>query len=155
VAVIVADGVPDGIDNLTEQLAQEGAVPVILGATLGRVKSVSGKPIEISASLDVAPAVTFDALVLPGGEAAAERMSQNGRVLEFVKDTYRHCKPILVIGDASRVLEAAGVPASLPSGKPDPGLIVSDGAPNSAAEFITAIAKHRHYERESEPVPVV
>ncbi|HEX4914143.1 MAG TPA: hypothetical protein VFV51_09310, partial [Vicinamibacterales bacterium] len=82
-------------------------------------------------------------------------MSKNGRVLEFVKDTYRHCKPILVVGEASRVLEAAGVPASLPSGKPDSGLIVSDGAPNAASAFIKAIAKHRHYERESEPVPTV
>jgi catalase len=155
VAIIVADGVPDGIDSLSEQLAQQGAVPVILGARLGRVTSLGGRSIEISAPLDVAPAVVFDALVLPGGDAAAAEMAQNGRVLEFIKDIYRHCKPMLVLGEATRLLEAAGVPAALPSGEPDTGLIVSDGAPNSASAFIKAIAMHRHFARESEPVPVV
>ena len=153
IAIIVADGVSAFVDEIAEQLAAQGAVPVILGSRLGRVKNESGKPIEISASLDVAPAVVFDAMVLPGGDQAAAAMSANGRVLEFLKDQYRHCKPILVLGAATQVLERAGVPASLPSGKADPGLIVGD---NGAAidAFVNAVAKHRHYERESEPPAV-
>ncbi|HEX6164611.1 MAG TPA: catalase, partial [Vicinamibacterales bacterium] len=154
IAIIVADGVAGFVEEIGEQLAAQGAVPVILGSRLGRVKSDGGKPVEISASLDVAPAVVFDAMVLPGGDAAAAAMSKNGRVLEFLKDQYRHCKPILVLGAATQVLESAGVPASLPNGKPDPGLIVGDGG-SAVDAFINAVAKHRHYERESEPEPVV
>src|SRR5687767_10997365 len=145
VAIIVADGVIGGdVEALAERLAAEGAVPVILGSRLGRVKSDGGKPIEISAPIDAAPSVVFDALVLPDGNASAAAMAANGRVLEFLKDTYRHCKPIMVVGAASRVLEAAGVPATLPDGKADPGLIVSKRAGDSTTAFIKAIAMHRH-----------
>jgi catalase len=88
--------------------------------------------------------------VLPDGDAAAAALSKNGRVLEFLKDTYRHCKPILVLGASAQVLEAAGVPATLPTGKPDPGLIVGKGE-DAADAFIKAMVKHRHYERETDP----
>jgi catalase len=154
VAIIVADGVVgEEVEALAEALAAEGSVPVILGARLGRVKSDRGKPLEISAPLDAAPSVVFDALILPDGGAAARTLSSNGRALEFVKDTYRHCKPILVIGAAVQILDEAGVPHTLPTGKADPGLLLAKsgtGAP-SAGAFMKAIARHRHYERESEP----
>ena len=128
VAIIVADGVVGAeVEALVERLASEGAVPITLGARLGRVKSDRGKPIEIGAPIDAAPSVVFDAMVLPDGEAAAAALAKNGRVLEFLKDHYRHCKPILVLGASTQVLDAAGVPATLPNGKPDPGLIVGEG----------------------------
>ncbi len=154
VAIIVADGVVGAeVEALIERLASEGAVPITLGARLGRVKPDRGKPIEIGAPIDAAPAVVFDAMVLPDGEAAAAALAKNGRVLEFLKDQYRHCKPILVLGASTEVLDAAGVPTALPNGKPDPGLIVAKGGDATEA-FIKAIAKHRHYERESDP-PIV
>ena len=154
VAIIVADGVSGSVEEIGEQLAAQGAVPVILASRLGRVESDAGNPVEISASLDVAPSVVFDAMVLPGGDDAARAMSANGRILEFLRDQHRHCKPILVLGAARQVLEKAGVPAALPSGQPDPGLIVGEDA-GAVGAFIKALAKHRHYERESEPEPVV
>ncbi len=157
VAIIVADGVVgEEVAALAETLAADGAVPVVLASRLGRVQPVAGKPIEVSAPLDTAPAVVFDALILPDGATAAKTLAGNGRVLEFVKDTHRHCKPILAIGTGTQVLDAAGVRPTLPSGKADPGLLVakSGGGTASAAAFAKAIARHRHFEREAEP-PVV
>jgi catalase len=153
IAIIVADGMTADVETVAERLADEGAVPVFLGSRLGRVQADGGGSIEIGASLDVAPAVVFDAMVLPDGEAAVASLSANGRALEFLKDQYRHCKPILVLGAASRLLEAAGVPATLPSGKADPGLILGD-AGETMDTFIAAIAAHRHFAREAEP-PIV
>ena len=128
VAIMVADGLVGAeVEALAERLASEGAVPVTIGSRLGRVKSDRGKPVEIGAPIDAAPSVVFDALVLPDGAAAAAALAKNGRVLEFLKDTYRHCKPILVLGASAQVLKAAGVPATLPNGKPDPGIIVGKG----------------------------
>ena len=151
VAIMVADGVVGAeVEALAEQLASEGAVPITIGARLGRVKPDRGKPIEIGAPIDTAPSVVFDALVLPDGDGAASVLAKNGRVLEFLKDTYRHCKPILVLGASAQVLKAAGVPTTLPNGKPDPGIIVGKGGDATSA-FIKAIAKHRHYERETDP----
>jgi catalase len=157
VAIIVENGVEGAeVEAIAERLAAEGAVPIVLGARLGRVQSTTGKPVEIGAPLDVAPAVEFDAAIFPDGEAAARALAANGRALEFLKDQYRHCKPVLVLGAAAALLKAAGVPRTLPSGNNDPGLIVGAAADASAVEaFIKAVARHRHYERESEPVPVV
>jgi catalase len=79
-------------------------------------------------------------------------LSADGRVLEFVKDQYRHCKPILAIGEGAELLQRAGIPQSLASGDADPGLlIVAADAADPSQAFIAAIARHRHFERETDP----
>ena len=52
------------------------------------------------------PSVLFDAAVVPDGAGAADRLSALGHAREFLKDQYRHCKPILMLGAGERV--AAG-----------------------------------------------
>jgi len=48
------------------------------------------------------------------------------------------------------------VPARLPSGEPDPGLVLAedDEAEQAFDDFVEAIAGHRHYERELDPPAV-
>jgi len=99
--------------------------------------------------------VLFDAVVLPGGASAVEAMVANGIVLEFVKDQFRHCKPILALGDASRLLDAAGIPPALPTGEPDPGVLRAEAVDDRTLQaFGDAIARHRHYGRETDPPSV-
>ena len=88
--------------------------------------------------------------------AAAEALGNLGHALEFIKDQYRHCKPILVLGAGTSLIENAGVPATLPSGEPDPGLLLfkEGGAKEALSKFTEAIAKHRHYAREIDPPAV-
>jgi catalase len=151
VAILVADGVDgDQAQALAGRLRKEGAVPVFVAPRLGAVKPGKGKPFQSDASLEVAPSVTFDAMAICAGAGAA--LAADGRVLEFVKDQYRHCKAMLFAGDASAVVDAAGIPRQLPSGAPDAGLIVGDG--DGVATFIAAIEAHRHFERESDPPAV-
>jgi catalase len=122
---------------------------------LGTVGSVTGDPLEADVSVEAMPSVLYDAVVIPDGEEAIEQLAADGRVLEFVKDQYRHCKPLLVLGAGASLLEKAGIPPTLASGKPDPGLILSGSSDPAVADtFIKALAKHRHYERESDPPPV-
>ncbi len=92
--------------------------------------------------------------MLPDGEAAAASLAVNGRVLEFIKDTFRHCKPILALGASSQVLEAAGVPLTLRSRQARSRPAGSAHAGIRADAFVTAIAAHRHYERETDPPAV-
>jgi catalase len=90
--------------------------------------------------------------VIPDGATAIQSLAADGRVLEFVKDQYRHCKPILALGAAADLLAKAGIPATLDGGKPDPGLLTAaPGAKHIASAFIAALAKHRHFERETDP----
>ena len=62
---------------------------------------------------------------------------------------YRHCKTILALGASEALLQKAGVSPTLPSGEPDPGVIV--GGADAIGRFIEAVGKHRHPERETDP----
>ena len=157
VAILVADGVDGGAAlQMHEALANEGAVPRFVGIKLGQVQSASGDPIEVEISMETAPSVVWDAMIVPHGEAHAETLSGSGHALEFLKDQFRHCKPILLMGAAASLLDEAGIPASLPSGEPDTGLLRFGGDETGTAlpAFIDALAKHRHFARETDP-PVV
>jgi catalase len=95
----------------------------------------------------------YDAVVLPPGEAASAALARDGRVLEFLRDQYRHDKPFLVLGAGRQLVSAAEIPSALPNGEPDPGLIVADPAGLNAAlaAFKTALARHKVYVRETDP----
>jgi len=76
-----------------------------------------------------------------------------GQALEFLKDQYRHATPILALGEAADLVENAGIPAMLPTGEPDPGVLVGrhEGVEDGLPDFVTAIGMHRHHARETDP----
>ena len=75
-----------------------------MSTTLGSVQPAAGDAIEVDVSLEAAPAVLYDALVLPDGDEAIAALRADGRTLEFIKDQYRHCKPILALGAGEQLL---------------------------------------------------
>ncbi|MGE3510625.1 MAG: catalase [Vicinamibacterales bacterium] len=152
IAILVADGC-DGppLVALAERLTEAGAVPRFVSTTLGSVQSSTGEAIEVDVTLEAAPAVLYDALVLPDGASAVTALKADARTLEFLKDQYRHCKPILVLGTSSDLLAACGIEPALPDGQPDPGLIVTADGEAAADDFIAAVATHRHFARETDP----
>jgi catalase len=97
--------------------------------------------------------VLFDAAVLPAGPEAVSTLMSDGHTLDFVKDQYRHCKTLLVLGSASELLGKAGIPFTLPTGEADPGLLIEaqDDSYASPEAFIKAIGKHRHPARDQDP----
>ena len=71
---------------------------------------------------------------------------------EFIKQQYRHCKPILALGMGKTLIESAGVKLTLPSGEPDPGVLAFPDSENNddiLSQFKEAMAAHRHFERET------
>ncbi len=157
VALMVAKGC-DGVSlrTLHAALAEAGAVPRFIGARLGRVMPQKGDAIDVEITLETAPSVVWDGVVLPGGEAAQAELASLGQAIEFIKDQYRHCKTLLMLGSGATLLEAAMVPSALPDGSADPGIVIAEGegAAASAKRFIAALTKHRHFDREMDPTPV-
>jgi catalase len=152
VAILVADGVDvTGAQAIHTALLSEGAVPQFVGPQLGTIRGGNGADLEVELSLATGPSMVFDALALPDGEAAAKTLASVGQALEFIKDTHRHAKPILAVGAAKQLLDAAQLPAALADGKPDPGLLVVAAPDEDMRPFITAIARHRHDERQTDP----
>jgi catalase len=154
VALLVALGVnAASLQTLHAELSAQGAVPRYVGPRLGTIETDDGETIDVEVTLEGAPSVLWDALVVPDGEAAIDTLKAIGHALEFVKDQYRHCKAILALGSGAALLEAAGIPEELPGGGADPGILrvaQADGEAATAA-FIAAIAKHRHFERQTDP----
>jgi catalase len=151
IAIVVADGCDgDALTTIADRLTDEGAVPRFVSTTLGAVQSATGDAIEIDVSLEAAPAVLYDALVLPNGADAVSAFRGDGRTLEFIKDQYRHCKPILAVGESAELLQACGIETTLPSRQPDPGVLVATDAASVTDDFVAAIAKHRHFARETD-----
>ncbi len=157
IAILVAGGANgQTAQRIHEQLARQGAVPRVVGPEMGSVLTTNGDELEVELSMEATPSVLYDALAVVGGKGAIESLMKVGLALEFVKDQYRHCKPILAVGTGRELLESAGIPATLVSGDRDPGLIFLDEGEvdGGLPQFIEAIAKHRHFERESDP-PIV
>jgi catalase len=152
VAILVADGC-DGaaVRAVADRLTDEGAVARFVSTALGSVQPASGDAIDVDVSLEAAPAVLYDAVVLPNGTAAVTTLRGDGRTLEFIKDQYRHCKPILALGESDGLLETCGIDTTLPSGNADPGVLVGADADAVIDDFVAAIAKHRHFARETDP----
>ena len=154
IALLIAPGVMGGsIAQLQAALLAEGAVPRLVASRIGPVTTAEGEMLEADASLENEPGFLFDAMVLPDGQAAVDALAMDGHTMEFIKDQYRHCKTMLVLGASTALLDMAGVPTTLPDGSPDAGLLIapSGDAAGAAATFIQGIALHRHTDRETDP----
>jgi catalase len=148
VAILVAPGV-DGaqVKQLYAGLLADGAVPRLVGGMLGKVKAADGKPLDVEISLEAGPSVMYDGMIVPDGDQAAEALARNALAIDFVREQYRHGKPILVSKGGAGLLSKAMIPSTLPDGSPDPALLV-DGTLDA---FKTALAGHRAYARETDP----
>jgi catalase len=154
VAILVADGVDgEGASALHDELSETGAVPRFVGARLGAVRTAEGDGLDVEVTLETTPSVLYDADAITGGEDTAESHAALANADEYVKDQYRHCKPILVLGAGAGVLKAATIPGELPSGEADPGILSfpDDRIQDALDAFMKAIARHRHFERALDP----
>ena len=158
VALLVADGIDVvSLRKVHARLAAEGAAPRFVGVRLGQALAASGDRIDVEVTLETAPSVVWDAVVVPADDAT---LAAFGQAVEFVKDQYRHCKPILLLG-VSALAAAAMLPPTLPDESVDPGLVgMVDADPDDddteqlADQFVLALSKHRVFERELDPPPV-
>ena len=156
VALLAADGVDAGIARqVVAVLLKEGAQPRIAGRRLGDLAASNGKPLAVEVTFETSPSVLHDGTVVAPGEACADALAGDAGVLDFLREQYRHGKPLLALGAGSRVLEAAGIPSILPDGAPDPGVIVAatEESPAALSAFIGVLARHRVYAREQAHAP--
>ena len=51
-------------------------MPRYVGARLGTVRSADGRDIDVEVTLETAPSVVFDAVVIPDGEAGVASCSR-------------------------------------------------------------------------------
>ncbi|OWQ45838.1 catalase HPII [Roseateles noduli] len=152
VVILVADGVVgQGAKDVHAALLAKGAAPRFAAPRIGPVKTADGVMIEADVSLENEPGFLFDALVVPDGEEAIRALGRDAHVYEFIRDQFRHCKPILALGAGVSLLRAAGLGPAVEPDVMTPGLFTGDSAEKGANSLIEALATHRHFERETDP----
>ena len=154
VAILVGNGI-DGVmvRTIYTSLLADGAVPRLVGSQLGKIASTDGSVLHVEITLEAGPSVLWDAVVVPDGEKAIAALSRDAHALDFMREQYRHCKPIMVLGAAAGLLKQASVPPALPDGSPDPALIgaENDDLVPAIDAFKQALASHRSFARETDP----
>ncbi|HEX7174529.1 MAG TPA: catalase HPII [Pyrinomonadaceae bacterium] len=157
VAFLAADGFDDdALAAMKKALAGAGAQVKIVAPRLGFLKGSGGAEVKIDFSFLTCASVLFDAVYIAGGEKSAAALKGEVDAIHFVNEAFKHCKAIAATGAGVEVLRASSIGA----GKADSGggKVVSDEgvvtgqdtqAGKAAAEFIKAIAQHRHWSREA------
>ena len=152
VAILVADGV-DGKSIATAQAALRaaGATVHLIAPRLGPVKPASGDPFGATGTLENSPAVLFDGVVLPDGARGVKALGALIEVMDFISNQHRHGKTLLALGASKALMAQAGASPTLASGEADPGIVIGTAAKAErvVADFITALGRHRHREREA------
>jgi catalase len=158
IAFLLADGFDDtAVAEMSKALLTAGAAPKMVALRLGVVKGAEGEQLKVDFSFLTASSVLFDAVYIPGGDGSLTALNQEAEVNEFVNESYKHCKPIAASGAGVGLL-AKSLGQKFSEGNTtgkliasDQGVVTSRGAvtANFTAEFVQAIAQHRHWEREN------
>jgi catalase len=119
--------------------------------------SAGGQIANADFSFLTGASVLFDAVYVPGGESSVNALKAVPEVFEFVTEAYKHCKTVAANGEGAEILRLAGLSVGAASDgsngedlMSDAGVLVGSNGDvkGLAAEFIQAIALHRHWERE-------
>jgi catalase len=159
VAILAADGVDaPAVSEMKQALAAAGAQAKVVAPRLGSLKGANGGQVDIDFSLLTAGSVLFDAVYVPGGEQSVELLKGEGKALHFIHEAYKHCKAIAATGMGIQLLHTSYlgreiIPELNTGGnavETVEGVIIGRDArmDDVAAEFIKAIAQHRHWSRE-------
>jgi len=153
IAILLSDGADtDVAAELHAGLIAHGAVPRFVGVKLGAIEGKSDT-LDVEAALEILPSVLWDGVVVLDGPTSS--LCESGQAVEFLKDQYRHCKPILVFNGAKALLEKLGIQESPENGPVDgdPALLAfgEDAYAAAFAAFIDALMKHRNFDRETDP----
>ena len=157
VAILVNDGVDgDAVKAIYTDLLADGAVPRLVGSRLGNVVTASGEALDIEVTLEATPSVLYDGVVVMLDNISLQPLMWDAHALDFVRQQYRHCKPIFTIGSGAQLLIDAGVPSTLPDGSVDSTIIIDQETlqADSLAHFKTVLAAHRSFARETDPPAV-
>jgi catalase len=154
VAILVGSGVESlSVNAIYHDLLSEGAVPRIVSSQLGKVAAIEGNNVDIEISFETGPSVLYDAVVIADGAESVQQLMRDANAVDFIRQQYRHCKPILAIGGAEKLLAKAEVNTKLSDGSTDTGVFIADKKTlnKTLIDFKALLANHRSFVRETDP----
>ncbi|MCW5935917.1 MAG: catalase [Fimbriimonadaceae bacterium] len=155
VAILVAAGVAGNQANeLKQALKQHDVTCEVVAPMSGRVETSDGSEVMADHNFSTAASVLFDAVYVPGGTGALEKLKSQGDAVHFVNEAFKHCKPVAASGDGVGLLEASNiVGVSFAEGASlleDKGVLTTraDSAAELAHALANALGQHRFWQRD-------
>lgn len=162
IAVLLADGVDGvGLRRLVEGLRERGAIPELLAPTDGTVTDAEGNQVTVDRALNTVASVLYDAVAVPCGPDSVRTLSADGYAVHFVREAYKHVKPVAAFGTGADMLRSIGIGGRMAEDTAttvDKGVVTSTAAradltDDFVAAFATDIGRHRAWERQTDSVP--
>lgn len=145
------------INTLKNKLKEEGALAEVIANNLGTIQSKGEEAIKVDKAFLTASSVMYDAVFIPDENESGEVLPENAEAIDFIKEAYRHCKPIGAIGSGIELLQLASIKAKfadIESNKVinDLGVVtvgINEKTDSFITDFKSAIAEHRHWGRQT------
>jgi catalase len=153
IAILAADGVDEAaLTDMAKALVAAGAIAKVVAPHGGMLAGDADGEITVDHSLLSTHSALFDAVYVPGGRASIKALKASDDALRFLQIAFQHCKSIAATDDGRELLAAAGISSHDSSTEEqEPGLVLGSKVEGDefAADFINAIAQHRHWSRHS------
>lgn len=152
IAFLVADGFnAKDVKTMKKALEKEGAMAKIIGMKSNNVKDSDGNEMNVDMALRTVASVLFDAVYIPGGEKSVAALAKKSDVIEFINDSFTHCKAIAASGEAVNFVKEETYVRK--ASDDDNAVILNEkGAKGATQDFIAAIANHRNWDRETKGI---
>jgi catalase len=162
IAVLIEEGYRhEELKTFVEFIKSEGATCEIISKLAGKKKSLEGEEIMPDKMHVTTASIMYDALYLPGGDHI-KAMKNQGDVIHFINESFKHCKAIGASAEAIELLKESqikGINFAENGNKTtsDNGVVtIADpsGFKDFLQSFKKSVAMHRHWMRETkEMVP--
>jgi catalase len=147
-------------DAVSGALCGLGVKVEVVSTALGPMKSDGKRPIDVQKTFLTTASVLYDAVLVLGGAGAVE-LAKNADAIHFVRESFRHAKPIGAVNEGISVLAAADLPGIDLAGKSGKAVVVSSGVVSARTKelmpfnqaLVAAIRAHRHFDRKLNAVP--
>lgn len=157
VAFLCSDGVDEkSITPMRAALLKEGAVVKIIAPHLGTIETSAGNRIKVDKSFSTSGSVLFDAIFVPSGEKSIMMLEKNAMAVNFINESYKHCKALAIEGQATKLLKYTyfGELAKTNDLEEEGVIIQENPSKKFSKKFIEAIGQHRFWNRkETENIP--
>lgn len=150
VAILCSDGVDgNSIESMKNALSEKGAMVKIVAPHLGTIRTSAGDELKVDDSFSTTGSVLFDALFVPSGEESVNTLKTTSKAVNFLNETYKHCKAIAMEGNARELVDLTNFSAIMEETPEADGIFISEQSSSELSDnFIQAIAKHRFWERQ-------
>jgi len=140
IAVLVADGFSmKNFRKMSNALQKEGAMIKLIAPHGGTIICDEAMSHKVDAAIMTTESVLYDALYIPGGKVAVNKLMKEAKFIKFINETLKHCKAIAFEEDGLDLINKTFVS----NFKNDESILIN----KEPADFINAIKKHRNWDR--------